>query len=171
MGPVVDHAAQQRILEYIEVGSKEGKLLIAKEIISEGYYVALTIFSDIKPEHRLAQEEIFGPVLSIMKAKNFDEAIDMANSTKFALTGGVFSRSPRHLEKARREFKVGNLYLNRGITGALVERQPFGGFKMSGVGSKAGGPDYLLQFMDPRSITENTVRRGFAPVTDQDDWI
>jgi RHH-type proline utilization regulon transcriptional repressor/proline dehydrogenase/delta 1-pyrroline-5-carboxylate dehydrogenase len=106
-----------------------------------------------------------------MKAKNFYEAIDMANSTKFALTGGILSRSPRHLEQGRREFKVGNLYLNRCITGALVERQPFGGFKMSGVGSKAGGPDYLLQFMDPRSITENTMRRGFAPVTDQDDWI
>ena len=101
----------------------------------------------------------------------FDEAIEVANSTKFALTGGVFSRSPKHLEQARREFRVGNLYLNRGITGALVERQPFGGFKMSGVGSKAGGPDYLLQFMDPRSVTENTMRRGFAPVSDEDDWI
>jgi RHH-type proline utilization regulon transcriptional repressor/proline dehydrogenase/delta 1-pyrroline-5-carboxylate dehydrogenase len=171
MGPVVDQAAQQRILEYIEIGKKEGNLLISREVPDEGYYVPLTIFSDIRPEHRLAQEEIFGPVLSIMKAKNFDEAIDMANSTKFALTGGVFSRSPKHLEQARREFRVGNLYLNRGITGALVERQPFGGFKMSGVGSKAGGPDYLLQFMDPRTVTENTMRRGFAPLSEEDDWI
>jgi RHH-type proline utilization regulon transcriptional repressor/proline dehydrogenase/delta 1-pyrroline-5-carboxylate dehydrogenase len=130
----------------------------------------LTIFSDIKGEHRLAQEEIFGPVLSIIKVKTFDDAIEVANSTPFALTGGVFSRSPKHLEQARREFRVGNLYLNRGITGALVERQPFGGFKMSGVGSKAGGPDYLLQFMDPRVVTENTMRRGFAPVSDWDDW-
>ncbi|MGD8253140.1 MAG: L-glutamate gamma-semialdehyde dehydrogenase [Syntrophobacterales bacterium] len=171
MGPVVDRAAQQKILEYIEIGKKEGNLLLSREVPDQGYYVPLTVFSDIKPEHRLAQEEIFGPVLSLMKVKTFDEAIEVANSTKFALTGGVFSRSPKHLEQARREFRVGNLYLNRGITGALVERQPFGGFKMSGVGSKAGGPDYLLQFMDPRSVTENTMRRGFAPVSDEDDWI
>jgi RHH-type proline utilization regulon transcriptional repressor/proline dehydrogenase/delta 1-pyrroline-5-carboxylate dehydrogenase len=171
MGPVVDQAAQQRILEYIEIGKEEGKLLISREVPDSGYYVPLTMFSDIKPKHRLAQEEIFGPLLSIMKAKTFAEAIDLANSTRFALTGGVFSRSPRNLERARRHFRVGNLYLNRGITGALVERQPFGGFKMSGVGSKAGGPDYLLQFMDPRSVTENTMRRGFAPVSEEDDWI
>ncbi len=106
-----------------------------------------------------------------MKTKTFDQAIDLANSTKFALTGGVFSRSPHHLEQACRDFRVGNLYLNRGITGALVERQPFGGFKMSGIGSKAGGPDYLLQFMDPRSVTENTMRRDFAPVSEEDNWI
>ena len=111
------------------------------------------------------------PRFDYVKPKSFDEALDLANSTKFALTGGVFSRSPRHLEEARRAFRVGNLYLNRGITGALVERQPFGGFRMSGVGSKAGGPDYLLQFMDPRSVTENTMRRGFAPVGQEDDWI
>ncbi|MGD9337491.1 MAG: L-glutamate gamma-semialdehyde dehydrogenase [Syntrophobacterales bacterium] len=171
MGPVVDQAAQQRILEYIEIGKKEGNPLIYREVPDSGYYVPLTIFSDIKPEHRLAQEEIFGPLLSIMKAKTFAEAIDLANSTRFALTGGVFSRSPKNLERARKHFRVGNLYLNRGITGALVERQPFGGFNMSGVGSKAGGPDYLLQFMDPRSVTENTMRRGFAPVSEEDDWI
>jgi RHH-type proline utilization regulon transcriptional repressor/proline dehydrogenase/delta 1-pyrroline-5-carboxylate dehydrogenase len=170
MGPVVDQAAQQRILEYIEIGKKEGNILISREVTMKGYYVPLTIFCDIRPEHRLAQEEIFGPVLSIMKVKTFDEAMEVANSTKFALTGGVFSRSPKHLEQARREFRVGNLYLNRGITGALVGRQPFGGFKMSGVGSKAGGPDYLLQFMDPRSVTENTMRRGFAPLSEEDDW-
>jgi len=171
MGPVVDRVAQQNILQYIEVGKKEGKLLISREVTDKGYYVPLTIFADIRAEHRLAQEEIFGPVLSIMKAKTFHEAIELANSTRFALTGGVFSRSPKHLEQARRDFRVGNLYLNRGITGALVERQPFGGFKMSGVGSKTGGVDYLLQFMDPRSVTENTMRRGFAPVSEEDDWI
>jgi RHH-type proline utilization regulon transcriptional repressor/proline dehydrogenase/delta 1-pyrroline-5-carboxylate dehydrogenase len=170
MGPVVDQVAQQRILNYIEIGKKEGTLLISRAVPNKGYYAPLTIFSDIKGEHRLAQEEIFGPVLSIIKVKTFDDAIEVANSTPFALTGGVFSRSPKHLEQARREFRVGNLYLNRGITGALVERQPFGGFKMSGVGSKAGGPDYLLQFMDPRVVTENTMRRGFAPVSDWDDW-
>ncbi|MCG6946176.1 MAG: L-glutamate gamma-semialdehyde dehydrogenase, partial [Deltaproteobacteria bacterium] len=171
MGPVVDQVAQEKILEYIEIGKKEGNLLLSRVVPDQGYYVPLTIFSDIKPKHRLAQEEIFGPVLSLIKVKTFDEAIEVANSTRFALTGGVFSRSPKHLGQARREFKVGNLYLNRGITGALVERQPFGGFKMSGVGSKAGGPDYLLQFMDPRVVTENTMRRGFAPVSDEDDWI
>jgi RHH-type proline utilization regulon transcriptional repressor/proline dehydrogenase/delta 1-pyrroline-5-carboxylate dehydrogenase len=165
MGPVIDEQAQQRILEYIQIGKKEGNILISKNVSSQGYYVPLTIFTGVKPEHRLAQEEIFGPVLSIMKAKTFDQAIKLANATKFALTGGVFSRSPKHLAQARRNFRVGNLYLNRGITGALVGRQPFGGFKMSGVGSKAGGPDYLLQFMDPCTSTENTMRRGFTPTT------
>ena len=163
MGPVIDEQAQQRILDYIQKGKKEGNILISRDVLNQGYYVPLTIFTNIKPEHRLAQEEIFGPLLSVMKAKTFEQAIKLANSTKFALTGGVFSRSPKHLEQARRDFRVGNLYLNRGITGALVERQPFGGFKMSGVGSKAGGPDYLLQFMHPRTITENTMRRGFTP--------
>jgi RHH-type proline utilization regulon transcriptional repressor/proline dehydrogenase/delta 1-pyrroline-5-carboxylate dehydrogenase len=165
MGPVIDQQAQQRILDYIQIGKKEGNVLISRDVPNQGYYVPLTIFTNIKPEHRLAQEEIFGPVLSIMKAKTFEQAIQWANGTKFALTGGVFSRSPKHLEQARKNFMVGNLYLNRGITGALVGRQPFGGFKMSGVGSKAGGPDYLLQFMQPRTITENTMRRGFTPTT------
>lgn len=172
MGPVVDKGAQEKILQYVELAKKEGKvLLIRDDIPDKGYYVPLTIVEGITPEHRIAQEEIFGPVLAIMKVKNFDEAIKWANSTRYALTGGVFSRSPRNLEKAKREFKVGNLYLNRGITGALVERQPFGGFKMSGVGSKAGGPDYLLQFLDPICITENTMRRGFAPIEEGDEWV
>ncbi|MDZ4199342.1 MAG: aldehyde dehydrogenase family protein, partial [Kiritimatiellia bacterium] len=104
-------------------------------------------------------------VLSVLRAKDFDDAIRLAGSTKFALTGAVFSRHPGHLEQARREFRVGNLYLNRGTTGAMVARQPFGGARMSGVGTKAGGPDYLLQFADPRTVTENTMRRGFTPDT------
>ncbi len=128
-----------------------------------GYYAPLTIIGDIRPDHRIAQEEIFGPVLAVMKVTSFAQALEWANSTRFALTGGVFSRSPRHLEEARRQFRVGNLYLNRQITGALVERQPFGGLGMSGLGTKAGGPEYLLHFMDPRVVTENTMRRGFAP--------
>ena len=106
-----------------------------------------------------------------MRAKDFDQAIEWANSTRFALTGGVFSRSPKNLERARREFRVGNLYLNRNCTGALVDRQPFGGSGMSGVGTKAGGPDYLLHFMDPRVVTENTMRRGFTPVREDDEQI
>jgi RHH-type proline utilization regulon transcriptional repressor/proline dehydrogenase/delta 1-pyrroline-5-carboxylate dehydrogenase len=163
MGPVVDGAARKKILEYIDIAGSEGSILLSQPIPEDGYYVPLTIVADIETDHRTAREEIFGPVLALMKAPDFSTAIDMANSTFFALTGGVFSRSPRHLEMARESFKVGNLYLNRGITGALVERQPFGGFRMSGIGSKAGGPDYLLQFMDPVTVTENTMRRGFAP--------
>jgi RHH-type proline utilization regulon transcriptional repressor/proline dehydrogenase/delta 1-pyrroline-5-carboxylate dehydrogenase len=171
LGPVIDESAQRKIRDYIEIGKGEGRLLLHRDGPGEGFYAPLAIVADIRPEHRLAQEEIFGPVLAVMKAGDFDEAIAWANSTRYALTGSVFSRSPRHLERARQEFRVGNLYLNRGCTGAMVERQPFGGSKMSGIGSKAGGPDYLLQFMDPRTVTENTMRRGFAPVSEEDDWI
>ncbi|KAF5064647.1 1-pyrroline-5-carboxylate dehydrogenase [anaerobic digester metagenome] len=171
MGPVVDDKAQANVLKYIEIAKSEGKLLVSSSAPTNGYYVPLTIVEGITPEHRIAQEEVFGPVLSVMKAKNFDQAIEWANSTRYSLTGAVFSRSPRHLERARAEFNVGNLYLNRGSTGALVERHPFGGFNMSGIGSKAGGPDYLLQFMDPRVVCENTMRRGFAPIEADDDWI
>ena len=171
MGAVVDAVAQRTILDAIEAGKAEGNLLYQSPIpATDGYWVPLTIIGDIRPEHRLAQDELFGPVLAVMRAKDFDEAIDWANQTRFALTGGVFTRSPKHLEKARREFRVGNLYINRNNTGALVERQPFGGARMSGAGTKAGGPDYLLHFMDPRVITENTMRRGFAPVEEDDDW-
>jgi RHH-type proline utilization regulon transcriptional repressor/proline dehydrogenase/delta 1-pyrroline-5-carboxylate dehydrogenase len=161
---VADGEAQKKILRYIEIGKEEGEILyMSGTPDSNGYYVPITIVGGIKPEHRLAQEEIFGPVLAVMRVKDFEEALAWANSTPFALTGGVFSRSPDHLEHARREFRVGNLYLNRHCTGALVERQPFGGFRMSGGGTKAGGPDYLLHFMDPRLVSENTMRRGFAP--------
>ena len=102
-------------------------------------------------------------MLAVIKAKNFAQALAIANDSQFALTGGIFSRSPAHIEQARKEFRVGNLYINRGITGAVVERQPFGGLKLSGIGSKAGGPDYLLQFVEPRTISENTLRHGFVP--------
>lgn len=172
MGAVSDSAAMKNILEYVEVGKKEGKLLYSSAVpATEGYWVPLTIIGGITPQHRIAQEEIFGPVLAVMRAKDFDQAIEWANSTQFALTGGIFSRSPEHLTKARREFRVGNLYINRNNTGALVDRQPFGGSRMSGVGTKAGGPDYLLHFMDPRVVTENTMRRGFAPIEEDDDWV
>jgi RHH-type proline utilization regulon transcriptional repressor/proline dehydrogenase/delta 1-pyrroline-5-carboxylate dehydrogenase len=172
MGAVSDAAAQKTIREYIEVGKSEGALLYSSPIpAEEGYWVPLTIIGGITPQHRIAQEEIFGPVLAVMRAKDFDQAIEWANSTQFALTGGIFSRSPEHLAQARREFRVGNLYINRNNTGALVDRQPFGGSRMSGVGTKAGGPDYLLHFMDPRVVTENTMRRGFAPIEEDDDWV
>ncbi|MDZ4677504.1 MAG: L-glutamate gamma-semialdehyde dehydrogenase [Oligoflexia bacterium] len=163
IGCVIDKSAQKKILELIEVGKTEGKMVFQGQVPPKGYFVPPTIFSDIKPTARIAREEIFGPVLAVIKAKDFDDALAIANSTEFALTGGVYTRSPANLEKAKREFEVGNLYINRSITGALVGRHPFGGYKMSGVGSKAGGPDYLLQFVEPRTITENTLRRGFAP--------
>jgi RHH-type proline utilization regulon transcriptional repressor/proline dehydrogenase/delta 1-pyrroline-5-carboxylate dehydrogenase len=130
---------------------------------AEGWYVAPHIFTQVDPQTRLAQDEIFGPVLAVIRVTDLDAALRVANGTRFALSGGCYSRSPATLARVAREFRVGNLYLNRKITGALVNVQPFGGFKLSGIGSKAGGPDYLQQFMVPRCITENTLRHGFTP--------
>jgi RHH-type proline utilization regulon transcriptional repressor/proline dehydrogenase/delta 1-pyrroline-5-carboxylate dehydrogenase len=169
VGPVIDEDAKNRINDYIEVGKTEAKLALACDVgdlASIGYFIGPHIFIDVPSDARIAQQEIFGPVLAVIRARDFGHALEIANGTKFALTGGVFSRSPANLKRARAEFEVGNLYLNRGITGALVERQPFGGYKMSGIGSKAGGPDYLLQFLIPVNVTENTLRRGFAPPED-----
>ncbi len=166
VGPVIDAEAKRRILDYIEKGKHEARLVYAGDIgplADEGHYVAPHIFADVPPGAVIAQEEIFGPVLAVLKARDLDQALEVANGTPYALTGGLYTRSPRHIDRVRREFRVGNLYINRKITGALVDRQPFGGFKLSGIGSKAGGPDYLLQFVVPRTITENTMRRGFAP--------
>ncbi len=157
LGAVIDAPAQAKIKTYVELAATEGKLLYRSEVPDKGYTVPLTITEGITPTHRLAQEEVFGPVLAIMRAANFDQAMEWANSTRFALTGAVFSKNREHLDRATREFKVGNLYLNRGCVGALVKVQPFGGFRMSGVGTKAGGPDYLLHFMDPRSVTEQPL--------------
>jgi RHH-type transcriptional regulator, proline utilization regulon repressor / proline dehydrogenase / delta 1-pyrroline-5-carboxylate dehydrogenase len=164
IGPVIDGAARDRILEYIAQGKKQSKLVLEMPVPDNGYYVSPIIFSGVAPEHTIAQEEIFGPVLAVIKSTNFDEALSIANGTDYALTGGLYSRTPSHIEQASREFEVGNLYINRNITGAIVARQPFGGFKLSGVGSKAGGADYLLQFLDPRVVTENIQRQGFAPI-------
>ncbi|BAQ64036.1 L-glutamate gamma-semialdehyde dehydrogenase [Geminocystis sp. NIES-3709] len=169
VGPVIDGTAQARILEYIEKGKQEGKLAIQVPTPENGYFVPPTVFIDISPNATIAQEEIFGPVLAVIKANNFDEALDIANGTDYALTGGLYSRTPIHIDRAYKEFEVGNLYINRGITGAIVSRQPFGGFKLSGVGSKAGGPDYLLQFLEPRVVTENIQRQGFAPIEGVDN--
>ncbi|TMA09353.1 MAG: L-glutamate gamma-semialdehyde dehydrogenase [Deltaproteobacteria bacterium] len=166
IGAVIDAAAHAKIRGYVDLGKREGKCAVEMEAPKEGYYIGPVIFSEIRPHHRLAQEEIFGPVLSVMRARDFDEALEIAGRSSYALTGGLFSRSPARIEKARREFRVGNLYINRGITGAIVERQPFGGLKLSGIGSKAGGPDYLLQFLEPRTISENTLRHGFVPPED-----
>ena len=166
VGPVIDAEAFERVMSYIQLGRQEARQALAVDVgalAERGCFVGPQIFADVPPESRLAQEEIFGPVLAVIRAADLDEAIRIFNGTDYALTGGMFSRSPANLERAKRELLVGNLYLNRGITGALVGRQPFGGFKMSGIGSKAGGHDYLLQFVLPRTITENTMRRGFAP--------
>jgi RHH-type proline utilization regulon transcriptional repressor/proline dehydrogenase/delta 1-pyrroline-5-carboxylate dehydrogenase len=166
VGPVIDESSREKVWRYIEKGKQEGRLAFMADInglADRGYFVPPTIFNGVPPEAAIAQEEIFGPVLAVIVASDFDRALDIANGTPYALTGGVYSRNPENLEKARRQFHVGNLYINRGITGALVDRQPFGGFKMSGLGSKAGGPDYLLQFLEPKTITENTLRHGFAP--------
>jgi len=163
MGPVIDERSLKKIEEYIAIGKREGSPLLIRSVSGEGYYVGPAIFLDIPPENRLAQEEIFGPLVTIFKARDLDEALRIANSTPYALTGGIYSRSPINIMKTKSEFRVGNLYINRPITGALVGRQPFGGFGMSGVGSKAGGPDYLLQFMNPVCVSENTMRKGFTP--------
>lgn len=161
VGPVIDARAKARIDEYIALGEQEGRLLIRRTVAGPGHFVGPTVFADVMPIHRLAQEEIFGPVLAVMKAVNMMAALEMANSSSYALTGGIYSRSPANLALARAQFDVGNLYVNRPITGALVGRQPFGGHRLSGVGAKAGGDDYLQQFMTPRVISENTLRRGF----------
>jgi RHH-type transcriptional regulator, proline utilization regulon repressor / proline dehydrogenase / delta 1-pyrroline-5-carboxylate dehydrogenase len=166
VGPVIDAEAFERINKYIDIGRAEAHEALASdvgELAKKGFYIGPHIFTDVDPQARIAQEEIFGPVLAVLRADDLDDAIRIANGTDYALTGGIFSRSPAHLDRAQRELQVGNLYLNRAITGALVARQPFGGFKMSGIGSQAGGGEYLLQFVVPRTVTENTMRRGFAP--------
>ncbi|MEA5570274.1 L-glutamate gamma-semialdehyde dehydrogenase [Calothrix sp. UHCC 0171] len=164
VGPVIDDNARSRIREYIQKGKAESTVALEMSTPEQGYYVAPTIFRDVPANGIIAQEEIFGPVVAVIKAKDFQEALQIANGTNFALTGGLYSRTPSHIEQAQAEFEVGNLYINRTITGAIVARQPFGGFKLSGVGSKAGGPDYLLQFLEPKTITENIQRQGFAPI-------
>ncbi|MDH4083816.1 MAG: proline dehydrogenase family protein [Nitrospira sp.] len=164
VGPVIDARAQAGIQRHISIGREEGRMLVQCPVGQEGYFVGPTVFVDIQSHHRLAQEEIFGPVLAVMKADSFVEAIRMANETDYALTGGVYTRSPANLAIAREQFDVGNLYLNRPITGALVSRQPFGGHRFSGIGAKAGGEDYLVQFMISRVVSENTLRRGFESI-------
>ena len=164
VGPVIDEAAYRRILDYIEVGKGEATLAYqAKELPPHGYFIPPTIFTGVKPNMRIARQEIFGPVLSVLKVRDLDEAIKVANGTDYALTGGFFSRSPANIERVKAQLEAGNVYINRPCTGAIVGRHPFGGFKMSGSGTKAGGKDYLLNFLIPRVVTENVARHGLAP--------
>ncbi|MEH2413628.1 L-glutamate gamma-semialdehyde dehydrogenase [Nostoc sp.] len=168
VGPVIDANARDRIREYIEKGKAEAQLALELPAPEQGYFIGPVIFSEVSPNAVISQEEIFGPVLAVIRVKDFQEALTVANGTNYALTGGLYSRTPSHIQQAQTEFEVGNLYINRNITGAIVGRQPFGGFKLSGVGSKAGGPDYLLQFLEPRAVTENIQRQGFAPIEGAD---
>ncbi|MEA5600266.1 L-glutamate gamma-semialdehyde dehydrogenase [Nostoc sp. UHCC 0252] len=168
VGPVIDANARDRIREYIEKGKAEAKVALELPAPEQGYFIGPVIFSEVSPNAVISQEEIFGPVLAVIRVKDFQEALTVANGTNYALTGGLYSRTPSHIQQAQTEFEVGNLYINRNITGAIVGRQPFGGFKLSGVGSKAGGPDYLLQFLEPRAVTENIQRQGFAPIEGAD---
>lgn len=155
MATVIDQNAYNKIMDYIEIGKQEGRLLTGgKGDDSIGYFIQPTVFADLSPEARIMKEEIFGPVVGFTKAKDFDHAIEIANNTEYGLTGAVISNNRGHIEKAREEFHVGNLYFNRGCTGAIVGYQPFGGFNMSGTDSKAGGPDYLLLHMQAKTSSE-----------------
>ena len=171
VGPVIDAEARDKILGLIERGRKEAKLAfqtqLAPALAASGTYVPPTVFTDVPPSASIAREEIFGPVVAILRARDLDEAFRIAMDVDYALTGGLFSRSPSALERAQREYRVGNLYLNRGITGAVVERHPFGGFAMSGGGTKAGGKGYLENFLFPRAVAENVMRRGFTPPAEE----
>lgn len=158
VGPVVSERAYKSILKYIEIGKNEGRVVAGGNAVgSNGYYIEPTVIADIKPDARISLEEIFGPVLAVISAKNFDEALEIANNTEYGLTGAVYTKSRKNLDRAAKEFFVGNLYLNRKCTGALVGVHPFGGFNMSGTDSKAGGHDYLLLFMQAKSIAEKII--------------
>ena len=176
VGPVIDRESFERISKTIELTSTVAIPIVSGVAPKTGYFIAPTIFTEPEgnsaesraaesgsPWQTLWREEIFGPVLAVRKANSFSEALALANDSQYALTGGIFSRSPKNIELAKSSFDVGNLYINRGITGAIVGRQPFGGHKLSGVGAKAGGPHYLAQFADPITICENTMRKGFTP--------
>ena len=159
MGPVINAASRDKILSYIEAGKKDGRLIVGGGPVEgeEGWFVQPTVIADIAPTAKISQEEIFGPVLAVTKVKNFDEALAVANGTEYGLTGAVYTKNPDKIERARREFFVGNLYINRKCTGAIVGAHPFGGFNMSGTDSKAGGRDYLLLFLQSKSIAEKIV--------------
>jgi RHH-type proline utilization regulon transcriptional repressor/proline dehydrogenase/delta 1-pyrroline-5-carboxylate dehydrogenase len=165
-GPLIDADAFRRLGDAAATAEQEGRIVGRSRgpVPGDGWYVPPLVVADVDPStSTLWRDELFGPLLTVVRAETFDEAIALANDTDYALTAGCWSRSPVHLRRAAAELRAGNVYLNRHNTGAVVGRQPFGGYGMSGVGSKAGGPDYLPQLCDPRVVTENTVRQGFAP--------
>ena len=165
VGPVIDEDAWSRVRRYQSIARAEGEVVLQREDVPDrGWFAGPTVVVTDSPSSRIATEEVFGPLLVCMRAADLDGAIALANQPAYALTGGVFSRSPTRIRRTAMELRAGNLYVNRAITGALVGRQPFGGYGLSGVGSKSGGPGYLLQFTDPRVISENTIRQGFAPL-------
>jgi 1-pyrroline-5-carboxylate dehydrogenase len=160
MGPVINQPAMKSIMNYIETGKKEGRLLAGgKRAGEDGYFIEPTVIADVKPNAKIALEEIFGPVLAVIPAKDFDEALEIANNTEYGLTGAVYTKNPKKLARASEEFHVGNLYLNRKCTGAKVGVHPFGGFNMSGTDSKAGGQDYLLLFLQGKVVAENVAAK------------
>lgn len=164
LGPVIDEDSVKRIRGWQDRADQFGRVVLRRDDLPEsGYFVGPTIVDEAEPGSPLVTEEIFGPVVAVMPARDFEHALDLANQIDFALTAGIISRSPSRIEQASARLRGGNIYVNRAITGAIPGRQPFGGHGMSGVGSKAGGPDYLLQFMHPRVVSENTLRQGFAP--------
>jgi RHH-type proline utilization regulon transcriptional repressor/proline dehydrogenase/delta 1-pyrroline-5-carboxylate dehydrogenase len=163
VGPVIDAEAYERISRYVEKACDDGAVHEGAPVPDGGWYLPPRVVTDLPPGSPVLVDEIFGPVLAVQRATDFEHALALADATPFALTAGLFSRSPTNIERASDALRAGNVYVNRGITGAVVGRQPFGGYGLSGVGSKAGGPDYLLQFMEPRVVTENTLRQGFAP--------
>jgi RHH-type proline utilization regulon transcriptional repressor/proline dehydrogenase/delta 1-pyrroline-5-carboxylate dehydrogenase len=162
VGPLIDADALRRVVHYQEMAHREAEVIVHRKDVPDGGWYAGPMLCVAPPDHPLAHDEIFGPLLTVLAADDLDHAVALANATDYALTAGVFSRSPATIERLGRELRAGNIYVNRHIVGAVVGRQPFGGFGLSGVGSKAGGPDYLHQFVDPRAVTENTVRQGFA---------
>jgi 1-pyrroline-5-carboxylate dehydrogenase len=160
MGAVINEGSMKSIMEYIEIGKKDGRLITgggSAKTPGEGYFLQPTVIADIPPKSRLEQEEVFGPVLAVTKAKNYDHALEIANDTEFGLTGAVYTKSREKIDRAIREFHVGNLYINRKCTGATVGAHPFGGFNMSGTDSKSGGPDYLYLFTQGKSVGEKIV--------------
>lgn len=163
MGPMIDKRALLKVRTYVDIAGQEGTILLDRKMTGEGWFQGPVIVTGIQPHHRLAREEIFGPVVAVLRCSTFTEALHVSMQSDFALTGGVYSRSPSNIQRAREAFDVGNLYINRPITGSLVGRQPFGGHRLSGIGVKAGGDGYLEQFMVQRLTCENTIRRGFAP--------
>ncbi|HEY3187148.1 MAG TPA: aldehyde dehydrogenase family protein, partial [Solirubrobacteraceae bacterium] len=163
--PVIERAAQERVDRYTQLAARDGRLAAQAgggAVPTAGWFCAPTLAADLDPASPVLREEVFGPLLTVERARDLDEAVARVDELRFALTGGLFSRNPRTVEDVSARLPVGNLYVNRAITGAMVARQPFGGNRISGTGTKAGGPDYLLSFVEPRVITENTMRHGLV---------